>query len=65
MIYDYKCISCKRKFRLDVPVTSRIERGKHIKTKCPRCGSKKVKKLIYQAEIIFKGKGFYKTDNKK
>ncbi len=62
MIYDYKCKSCKRKFRLDVPITSRIERGKHIKAKCPNCGSKDVKKIIHTAEIIFKGTGFYKTD---
>lgn len=65
MIYKYKCLGCKRNFKLDVPMTSRIERGKHVSAKCPKCNSKNVKKFIESAPVIFKGTGFYKTDNKK
>jgi predicted nucleic acid-binding Zn ribbon protein len=31
---------------------------------CPECGGR-VRRLIQPAGIIFKGKGFYVTDNKK
>ncbi|MBN1413422.1 MAG: zinc ribbon domain-containing protein [Spirochaetales bacterium] len=57
--YDYECKSCKEKFELfqkisDDPITH-----------CPKCNGK-VKRLIGGGlGIIFKGSGFYSTDNKK
>jgi putative FmdB family regulatory protein len=57
--YEYECTSCGHQFEAfqkmsDTPLS-----------KCPRCG-KKVKRLISAGlGIIFKGSGFYTTDNKK
>lgn len=57
--YDYECKSCKHVFEAfhmmsDDPIKE-----------CPECG-KEVKRLIGGgAGIIFKGSGFYVTDNKK
>ncbi|RPJ07373.1 MAG: zinc ribbon domain-containing protein [Spirochaetaceae bacterium] len=57
--YDYKCTSCGNRFEAfqkisDAPLE-----------KCPKC-KKKVKRLISAGlGIIFKGSGFYSTDNKK
>ncbi len=36
-----------------------------VKTKpaCPKCGSKKTKKMLSMPGIVFKGSGFYKTDS--
>lgn len=56
--YDYECNSCGHSFEAfqnmsDKPLT-----------KCPKCG-KKVQRLIGGGiGIIFKGSGFYVTDNK-
>lgn len=47
---------------LDFPITSDIKNGRHKKARCPKCGSKKVRKVIHKAEIVFKGPGFYIND---
>lgn len=58
-IYVYECQSCKHVFEVlqsmsDAPVE-----------KCEKCG-KQVKRIPGGGvEIIFKGKGFYSTDNPK
>ena len=65
MIYDYTCKSCRRKFRLDRPMKSRVRNGKHHKARCPHCKSLSVKKVMHRAEIRFVGSGFYSTDNRK
>jgi putative FmdB family regulatory protein len=57
-VYEYQCNSCGVRFeRLqsinDEPVK-----------KCPECGEE-VRRLIHPVGIIFKGKGFYVTDNRK
>lgn len=57
--YDYQCIQCDYEFEYfqsmsDAPLEF-----------CPQCQGK-VKKLIgLGAGVIFKGSGFYSTDNKK
>ena len=58
MIYHYICQDCDKEFLIDVPMTTKIERNKHIKTRCPRCLSKKVKKLLQPAPVHFKGTGW-------
>lgn len=63
MIYDYKCLICGDGFQLDVPMTTRIIKGKHLKARCPHCKTRRVKKVIHRAEIVFKGTGFYSTDS--
>lgn len=55
--YDYKCQACGHAFEKFQPITARAVR------KCPRCGRRKVKRLIGAgAGIIFRGSGFYQTD---
>jgi putative FmdB family regulatory protein len=55
--YDYLCDSCSHEF----------EEFQYIKddplTKCPKCGKKKLRRLIGGgAAIVFRGSGFYQTD---
>lgn len=57
-IYTYRCESCGVQFErhqsfADAP----------LKT-CPECRKKALKKVITPTKIIFKGSGFYATDNK-
>ena len=55
--YDYECEACNHRFEKFQPITSSPIR------KCPKCGKRKVKRLIGTgAGIIFKGSGFYETD---
>lgn len=56
-IYEYECQSCGRRFELlqhfsDDPVET-----------CPECNGA-VRRLIQPVGIIFKGSGFYVTDNR-
>ena len=57
-VYTYRCDSCGVQFERhqsfnDVP----------LKT-CPECRKKSLKKVITPTRIIFKGSGFYATDNR-
>ena len=56
-LYEYQCEDCGVRF----------ERRQHINDEpvevCPECGGK-VHRLIYPVGIIFKGSGFYVTDNR-
>ena len=65
MIYDYRCLSCKRDFQLDFPITKKIRSGRHIGARCPLCLSKSVQKKMHKVEIRFKGNGFYINDKGK
>jgi putative FmdB family regulatory protein len=56
-IYEYECEECKRRFEVfqhfsDEPVAA-----------CPEC-SGSVRRVIQPVGIIFKGSGFYVTDNR-
>ena len=56
-IYEYECQVCRRRF----------ERLQHftdgpVKT-CPHCGGS-VQRVIQPVGIIFRGSGFYVTDNR-
>jgi len=42
----------------DAPIKTEIKNGRHPKSRCPKCGSKKVKKLIARPEIVFTGSGW-------
>ena len=60
-IYTYECQSCKHVFEVEQSMSDAP-----IK-KCTKCG-KAVKRIISQDSsvgIIFKGSGFYSTDNPK
>jgi putative FmdB family regulatory protein len=57
-IYTYRCTSCGVEFDQhqsfsDAPLV-----------KCPECGKKTLRKVLVPVGIIFKGKGFYATDNR-
>jgi len=57
-VYTYRCSSCGSQFEQhqsfdDAP----------LKT-CPKCKKKALRKVITPTKVIFKGSGFYATDNK-
>ena len=57
-IYEYSCLCCLHHFEVkqgfeDEPVT-----------KCPSCHGE-VRRIIRPSPVIFKGSGFYVTDNRK
>ena len=57
-VYTYRCDNCGVQFErhqsfTDIP----------LKT-CPECRKKALRKVITPTKIIFKGSGFYATDNK-
>jgi putative FmdB family regulatory protein len=56
-LYEYECENCGIRFERRQPITS-----DPLKT-CPECGGS-VHRLIHPVGIIFKGKGFYVTDNR-
>lgn len=56
--YTYKCKTCEYQFdyrqsMADDPLTD-----------CPNCGEPQLRKVINSAGIVFKGSGFYVTDNR-
>lgn len=57
-VYAYRCSSCGVQFErqqsfADAP----------LKT-CPECRKKTLKKIISPVGVVFKGSGFYSTDNR-
>ena len=58
--YQYECQSCRHEFE-------ELQSMSEPKlTKCPKCGKKKLVRLIGSGSgMIFKGSGFYATDYKK
>jgi putative FmdB family regulatory protein len=57
-LYEYACSACHHHFEVRQRVTEPPE------TVCPSCGGA-VKRVIHPVGIIFKGSGFYVTDNRK
>ena len=55
-LYEYECEACHHRFERIQQFSDPIVR------KCPKCGRKKVKKLLSSPAIQFKGSGFYITD---
>ena len=57
-LYEYECLRCGERFE-------RLQRfGDPIPEFCPQ-GHHPVHRLLSQPAIVFKGKGFYVTDNGK
>ncbi|MCL4560988.1 MAG: zinc ribbon domain-containing protein [Chloroflexi bacterium] len=57
-VYSYRCESCGIQFERfqkfsDQPLT-----------RCPECGKKTLRKVYTPVGIVFKGSGFYATDNR-
>lgn len=57
-IYEYECIGCQSKFEL------RRSFGENPGVSCPMCQSE-AHRIFSPVPIIFKGSGFYVTDNRK
>jgi len=57
-IYTYRCESCGVQFERQQSFNDTP-----LKT-CPECRKKSLKKVMTPVRIVFKGSGFYSTDNK-
>lgn len=57
--YDYRCQQCKFEFEVKRSFSSN-----NLPVFCPRCGAE-AKRIFSAVPIIFKGAGFYVTDNRK
>lgn len=60
MEYVYICSKCSKEFSM-VGSMATLNR---LVPECPDCKSKEVKKKIFAPGAVFKGKGFYTTDNR-
>ena len=58
-LYEYQCKECGHVFEREHAI------GEKKKFKCPDCSCAKTQKIISQVGVIFKGSGFYATDNRK
>lgn len=56
--YGYRCQSCEREFDVWQRMTD------ESKASCPTCGGSG-KRLFFPAGLVFKGSGFYVTDNRR
>lgn len=56
--YTYRCNACDHEFERRQRMTEEPVR------QCPVCGELEVRRVISQVGIVFKGSGFYVTDNR-
>lgn len=57
-IYEYECTLCHKRFE-------RKQRfDEESVSSCPHCQGK-ARRLLHSIAVIFKGSGFYSTDNRK
>lgn len=57
-IYLYKCDNCGVQFE------KRQKFSEPALTRCPECSEKALRKVFQPVGIVFKGSGFYATDNR-
>lgn len=57
-VYTYRCENCGIQFEANQKFTD------SPLTRCPECGKKSLRKVYQPVGIIFKGSGFYATDNR-
>ena len=57
-VYTYRCGACGEQFE-----RHQFFHDEPLKI-CPSCRKKALRKVITPSKIIFKGSGFYSTDNK-
>ena len=55
-LYDFECLNCNHRFEESIAVGDSFP-------PCPECNSERVEKVLTPPPVIFKGSGFYKTDN--
>lgn len=58
--YVYKCQDCNHEFILSMGMFQKVS-----EIFCPKCRSKKITKKFQPLGLVFKGSGFYSTDNRK
>jgi len=57
-IYEYRCSQCRYQYEKKEGFDAPAEQP------CPECGGR-ARRLLYAPGIVFKGPGFYVTDNRK
>lgn len=57
-IYTYRCKNCGFQFDVQQKFTDQPL------TRCPECNKKTLQKVFQPVGIVFKGSGFYATDNR-
>lgn len=57
-IYTYHCENCDNQF------DQRQSFSEDSLLKCPKCGEIALQKVYYPPRVVFKGHGYYVTDNK-
>jgi len=57
-VYPYRCENCGFQFDKYQKFTEQPL------TRCPECGKKTLRKVFSPVGIVFKGSGFYSTDNR-
>ena len=57
-IYTYRCENCGVQFEKTQKFTDQSL------TRCPECGKKSLHKVYTPVGVVFKGSGFYATDNR-
>jgi putative FmdB family regulatory protein len=58
-IYEYECKNCNTRFEKLQPITS------EPLTECLNCGGGPIRRVLHPVGVIFKGSGWYITDNRK
>ncbi len=57
-VYEYECKHCGQRFEKIQPVTS------DPLSECVLCGQGPVRRVLHPVGVIFKGSGWYVTDNR-
>jgi putative FmdB family regulatory protein len=58
-IYEYECKNCQTRFEKMQSITA------DPLTECVNCGSGPIRRVLHPVGVIFKGSGWYITDNRK
>jgi putative FmdB family regulatory protein len=57
-IYEYQCQACKKRYELQQGFSAETTHT------CEKCGKGTAKRILHAPTVVFKGSGFYATDNK-
>lgn len=57
-VYEYQCKNCGQRFEKIQPVTA------DPLTECEICGQGPIRRVLHPVGVIFKGSGWYVTDNR-
>lgn len=57
-VYEYACNECGNRFEKMQPITADALKD------CPHCGKSALRRVFHPVGVIFKGSGWYITDNR-